>query len=406
MQQSPDLLLFSVVIGLALFALAITLLPMMLFFKVMARITALEKCGETEAAYRLAQKLFHVTHLPFARKAVGKGMIPLLLLQMARLAEASGELEAAMDWAKQASSDEFDSGYRSIAWQYQATLLRKQDRNVEAEAIEAHVLSLPPESQSDRNAAKPEWELGDTARITILYSQGRFREAFERIEAASLHATPIQFLTLAEKKVILFRAQGQHEEALATQQEMETRFETIRGQWSNSRATNTAVNVMLRTHYLKAALASRMMRISLCLESGKVGAAGEVWDALPAEVVDDDTEALRYATGAWLFAARGDGDTARRLITDLPTGSNGANKTAIHALLGRAQFALHDYSAAAEQFQRELASCAGKPLAEAENRVLLAACYAKQEKYDLARVEWEAVVAAGFEEAFFTQPES
>lgn len=71
--------------------------------------------------------------------------------------------------------------------------------------------------------------------------------------------------------------------------------------------------------------------------------------------------------------------------------------------MGRALFALHDHNAAAKQFRSVIAGCAGKPLAQAEHRALLAACYAKREHYNLARAEYEAVIAAGFEEAVFTR---
>lgn len=404
MRQLPDFLIFPIVtVALVLLALAIALLPMLLFFKVMERITTLEQQGDTEAAYRLAQKLVPITRLPFARKAVGEGMLPLLLLQLARLAEASGELEASMDWAKRVSGGEFDSGYQSIALQYQATLLRKQNRDDEAESMEAKALALPTKTQLDNDTLASKPSLEETAHITILYSQGRFHEALGRIDSTSVHASDVQQIALAEKKAIILRSRGDYDDALKAQQEVETRFEAMRSQWSSSFTTNTAINTMLRGQHRKALLANRMMRILLCLEGGKIGAASETWDTLPPEVVDGDTEALRYATGAWLFAARGDADTARRLITDLPTGSDGEKQTAIHILIGHAQFALHDYDAAAEQFRNVISACKGKPLAQAENRALLATCYVKQEKYDLARAEYETVIAAGFEEAAFTR---
>lgn len=397
-----QLFLFGALFGLALFLIALALLPMLVFHKVMGRVTALEKRGDAEGAYRLAQRLLHVTRPRLVRKAVGKGSIPLLFLQTARLAETLGELNTAMEQARQVSDGAFENSYRSMALQYQAALFRKQNRNMDAEAVEAQALALPVDPEN--HDAAPGADVGETVRITILYSQGRFCEALERINATSQGASDVQRIAFAEQKAIVFRSMGDYDEALVALQEVETRFEAVRRQWGNSRATNTTINALLRKQLLKAVLINRLTRIQLCLGSGKVGAAGETWDGLPAEVVDDDTEELRYATGAWLFAARGNEETARRLLVEMPSISGaGDRKAEIQALVGRTLFTLRDYDAAAKQFQTAIAGSAGKPLAEAEYRSLFAACHAKQEQFDLARAEWEAVGSAGFEEAAFTQ---
>lgn len=396
-------IILPVLFGAVLLFVAVTLVPMLLFYKTMDRVRALEKRGDKETAYQLAQKLLQTTRLPVARKAVGEGFIPLLLLHLGRLAESLGDTDAAVNWTKQVSDSKFDSSYRVMALQHQAMWLRKQNRNEEAHALEDEALNLPVHSNSTKKITASEATSTDTARSMILFSQGHFQEALEHIKDAWRVADDNRRMGLAGHKAMILRTLGRYDEALAAQQDMEIRFEKMITPLANPHSATRQINGMLRKQHQILTMISRLTRIQICLEAGKVGAAGETWGTLPAEVIDDNTEALRYATGAWLFAVRGNTDSARRLITDLPAGSDLEQRTAINALLGRALFALHDYNTAAEQFQAVLTACAGKPLAEAENRALLAACYAKQEKFDLARAEWKAVVAAGFEEAFFTQ---
>jgi tetratricopeptide (TPR) repeat protein len=237
------------------------------------------------------------------------------------------------------------------------------------------------------------------AHNAVLISQGRFSEALKSIDAIWTEGSDPQRIGSAAQRAVIYRALGRYDEALAAQNDMETRYEKLTNPLSTARAMNRAHHKIHQSWNLT----SRLTSIGMCLEAGNPGAASEIWYGLPAEVIDEKTEALRYATGAWLFAVRGNEEAARRLIAEQPRGSDPEQQPAILALQGRALFALHDYGAAIERFQMALVACAGRPLAEAETRVLLAVCYAKQEKYDLAMAEYEKVIAAGFEEAVFTQ---
>lgn len=363
------------------------------------RVRILKEKGKTEAAYRLARTLIQVARRARVRRSSTDWFLPVLLLRASELAEALGDADAGFRWAEHLLEDGSATSYRAIALQRQAVLRRKQNRNNDARVLEEKALALSAVFKGDNKNDSYASTWSETVGVTVLISHGRFHDALKRIDADWQHTSDPQRVGWAAQRAVIYRAMGRYNEALAAQNDMETRYEKI----ANPNSTVRTINQALYKIHKSWNVTSRLTCIGICLDAGNPGAASEIWDALPAEVIDDSTEALRYATGAWLFAVRGNEEAARRLIADQPVGSSPEQQMTIAILQGRALFALCDYGAAIERFQTALVACAGKPLTEAEIRTSLAACYVKQEKYNLAATEYEKVIAAGFEEAWFTQ---
>ncbi|MBC8143703.1 MAG: hypothetical protein H7Y38_19920 [Armatimonadetes bacterium] len=390
------LYIWLAVVGMAVLLVAVLLVPLLLFSKGSKSLHDLQKQGKTGEAYQVGQELLRLVQSSLLRKAYNAGYAPLLILQLAQLAHTLGDADAATDWTRRVTDGGYSATYRTMALRQQATWLRAANREGEAQVLEAQALALAESSSGEPSETGANIALS----ASLLTKRGQFAEALRRIEVARPAASSTEAIGLASQEAAILCAMGRYDEAIAAHNRFQSELETI--QENLHKSSIGVIPGMVRKSFLNIRIASELKRIHLCLRAGKVGAAGETWDALPPDVVDDDTEALRYATGAWLFAVRGDEDKARRLLADMPTTNAAKQKTSVQELVGLALFALRDYDAAATQFQIVLTQCAGKPLAQAEAHARLAACYAKQERDDLARAEYEAVIAAGFEEAVFT----
>ncbi|MBC8138977.1 MAG: hypothetical protein H8F28_24135 [Fibrella sp.] len=380
--------------------------PFLLFFLSTTYAEHLEARGKYHQSYRFSRAVYYFTDIPLLRLWIGK----FHYLQLRALSERAakiGNQTAALDWLRDASDARFSSSERVHALAQLATLLRKQNRTGEAEAAETEALAIVP----DRTRRKERFTLSDedgastrSAQAGILTGQGRFAQALALLDQSStpdLYRTPLIFTA---QRSTIFRYLGRYDEAIAEYVRHAQEWAELTDKILSRSTSNTVVDARIHESFQDYDAITVLPGVELYLEAGQTEAASELWSRLPV-AASPTTRALRHAVGAWLSAVRGDRDAAKSQMTQAesaPIRDETTRHTVSHTL-ARAESAMQDYPRAAERWESLVQNSAHTPLAKAEYRVSLAASYAQMGRVADARVQYEQVIAAGFEEAVFTQ---
>lgn len=379
--------------------------PFLLFYLATMYSNHLATRGKYHQAYRFNRAVYDFTDIPLLRLWLGKFHY-FQLRELGERAQKIGNKAAALDWLRLAAETRFTPSERVHALTALATLLRKQDRKLEAEAAEAEALAIVPDAKGPvghRRSFAEETAATRVAQAGVLIGQGRFDEALVLLGQASGLTDGPRFEYSGER-VNALRLCGKYDEALTVQetyeQDRQTRMGRLLATPTKHEKTNTVLRTMedhARTHYLTT-------RVALYLEMGNTDAAGEHWRTLP-EIMEDLTRAVRHAAGAWLSAAQGDADAANTQIAKAESAParEDYTKQIVGYFLARAEMALKDYPPAAERLEKLVETLAHIPLAQAEYRALLGVCYTEMGRIADARIQYEQVIAAGFEEAVFTR---
>lgn len=379
--------------------------PFLLFFLATSYAERLEARGKYHKAYRFSRTVYYFTDIPLLRLWIGKYHY-LQLRQLSLYAEKIGNHAAAMDWLRLASDPRFLSSERINALTALATLLRKQSRSEEAEAVEAEalaVVSSPTRAEKAPGKSDYESSSAEGLRAGVLIRTGRFTEALALLEQVATSAKKPSWV-VEEGQVTALRYLGRYDDAITVHESRGQNYYEKMERMLTASPENGKAATTLRPMLNQVRTTNKLTTISLHLEAGQVENASEQWKQLP-EAMDDLTRATRHAVGAWLSATRGDGDAVNEQIAKAEAAPMPDDDTRqkVAFTLARAEFTLQKYADAAERLAKLVQATAYLPLAQAEYRALLAATYAKMERTADARAEYEQVIAAGFAEAQFTQ---
>lgn len=379
--------------------------PFLLFFLATTYADSLGARGKYHKAYRFSRAVYYFTDIPLLRLWIGKFHY-LQLRQLSELAGKVGDQGAAMDWLRLATEARFAPSERINALSALATFLRKQNRVNEAEATEAEALAIVPDGSGPKGTAQKLAEESahtEAAQAGLLMRQGRLTEALARFDHALESSDKHSYLAEAGQ-VAALRQLGRYYEAIAIHDASGRKHHEKMERILTQPSQDSKIRDSLRGALAQVQTSNLLTHVSLLLEAGKPDAAQECWDRLPA-TMDDVTRAVRHAVGAWLSATRGDADGAKAQIRKAEATLNRHEniRQAVTFTLARAEFALQEYSPAAERLEALVRHTGHLPLDQTEYRALLAEAYAKLGRTDEARAEYERVIAAGFDEAVFTQ---